>query len=139
MKAQLEQVLEKYPQNVKLVFKNFPLRRHAYAQPAAVAAMAAQRQGKFWEFHDLLFENYGDLKPQKIMEILKMAGVEEKQFARDMKDSRLLAAISRDISEGVQAGVRGTPTVFINGKLLRDRTPTAIDNAIQKELQSEPH
>jgi protein-disulfide isomerase len=51
----LEQVLEKNPNQVKLVFKNFPLRNHKFAMEAAIAALAAEKQGKFWEFHDLLF------------------------------------------------------------------------------------
>jgi protein-disulfide isomerase len=53
----LERVLEKNPDSVKLVFKHFPLRNHKFARPASIAAMAAERQGKFWEFHDLLLRH----------------------------------------------------------------------------------
>ena len=62
----LEQVLEKNPDKVKLVFKNFPLRNHKFAMPAATAALAAEKQGKFWEFHDLLFKDYNRLNEQKV-------------------------------------------------------------------------
>jgi protein-disulfide isomerase len=58
----LEQVLEQYPNQVKLVYKNFPLRNHKFAKPAASAALAAGEQGKFWEFHDKLFQNYNQLR-----------------------------------------------------------------------------
>jgi protein-disulfide isomerase len=65
----LEQVLEKNPKTVKIVFKNFPIRSHKFAAQAAVAALAADRQGKFWEFHDELFNNYNRLNEEKVQEI----------------------------------------------------------------------
>ncbi|MDH3567988.1 MAG: thioredoxin domain-containing protein, partial [Desulfobacteraceae bacterium] len=70
----LEQVLENNPENVKIVFKNFPLRRHKYATKAAMAALAADGQGKFWAFHDRLFENYKQLSDQKINDIARDLG-----------------------------------------------------------------
>ncbi|APG27157.1 hypothetical protein A7E78_04485 [Syntrophotalea acetylenivorans] len=64
-----KQVLETYPGKVKLVFKNFPLGMHKNSRAAATAALAAERQGKFWPLYDLLFENYNKLNPQKIHEL----------------------------------------------------------------------
>jgi protein-disulfide isomerase len=131
----LEQVLEKYPDDVKIVFKNFPLRNHKFAMKAATAALAAERQGKFWEFHDLLFKNYNKLNDQKIREIALKLGLDQTEFEKKMKDPKITAMIRQDVREGAQAGVRGTPTIFINGRRLNNRSLKGLQAAIDKELQ----
>ncbi len=132
----LEQVLEKYPNEVKLVFKNFPLRNHKLAMPAAIAAIAAERQGKFWEFHDLLFKDYNRLNTQKVKEIAQQLNLDMEKFDKDQQDPQIRAMINRDVSEGNRVGVRGTPTVFINGRLLRNRSMTGFQDLIEKSLKS---
>ena len=132
---ELEQVLERYPNQVKLVFKNFPLRNHKFAMQAAVAALAAEKQGKFWEFHDLLFKDYNRLNEQKIEEIAQQLKLNMEKFDKDRKDPQIMAMINRDIAEGNQAGVRGTPTVFINGRLLRNRSKAGFQELIEKALK----
>ena len=131
----LEQVLTKYPEEVKLVFKNFPLRNHKFARKAAMAALAANRQGKFWEFHDLLFNNFNRLSDQKIQEIVRQLSLNEVQFEKHMKDPKILARISQDIRDGTKVGVRGSPTIFINGRLLRRRSLEEFRVIIEKELE----
>jgi protein-disulfide isomerase len=130
----LEQVLEKYPNEVKLVFKNFPIRNHKFAMPAAIAALAAERQGKFWEFHDLLFKDYNRLNEQKIKDIAQQLKLDMEKFEKDRKDPQIRAMINRDLAEGNRAGVRGTPTVFINGRLLRNRGMAGFQELIEKAL-----
>ena len=132
---ELEQVLEKYPNQVKLVFKNFPLRNHQFAMQAAIAALAAEKQGKFWEFHDLLFKDYNRLNEQKIEEIAQQLKLNMEKFDKDRKDPQIMAMINRDLAEGNQAGVRGTPTVFINGRLLRNRSMAGFQELIEKALK----
>ena len=131
----LEQVLEKNPDKVKLVFKNFPLRNHKFAMPAAPAALAAEKQGKFWEFHDLLFKDYNRLNEQKVTEIAQKLKLDMERFEKDRKDPKIRALINRDLAEGNRAGVRGTPTIFINGRLLRDRSPAGFQQLIEKALK----
>ena len=131
----LEQVLEKYPDDVKIVFKNFPLRNHKFALKAATAALAAKSQGKFWEFHDLLFKDYNKLNDQKIHEIVLGLGLDQTEFEKKMKDPGIKATISQDLRDGAQAGVRATPTVFINGRRLKNRTLQGFQTAVDKELQ----
>ena len=131
----LEQVLEKNPDKVKLVFKNFPLRNHKFAMEAATAALAAEKQGKFWEFHDLLFKDYNRLNEQKVEEIAQQLKLDMVKFERDRKDPQIRAMINRDLAEGNRAGVRGTPTVFINGRLLRDRSMAGFQELIEKALK----
>jgi len=65
----LDQVIEKYPKQVKIVYKNFPIRSHKYSEPAAKAALAAQKQGKFWPFHDLLYAHFKGLSDKKMRDI----------------------------------------------------------------------
>ncbi len=134
---QLEQLLKKYPGKVKLVFKNFPIRSHAYALKAAVAALAAAHQDKFWEFHDMLFENYNHLNDQKIQQIVGLLGLNETEFKEQQQNPAITAHIRRDYEDGIQLGVRGTPTVFINGKKLRDRSMSGMETVIEKELQKQ--
>jgi protein-disulfide isomerase len=129
-------VLEKNPKNVKIVFKNFPLRRHTYATQAAIAALAADVQGKFWAFHDRLFENYKQLSDQKIKDIARDLGFDVEKFEKKMKDPGILSQIRQDVLDGNQAGVRGTPTVYIGGRLLKNWSPKEFQTLIDKELES---
>ena len=128
-------MLEKFPLQVKLVFKSFPLRKHKYAKKAAVAAFAARRQGKFWEYHDLLFENIDTLSDQKFLEIARELGLDLERFEKDINDLKIVARINQDIRLGAHMGVRGTPTVFINGRVSRARTLEALEAAVKDELK----
>lgn len=103
--------------------------------PAAIAALAAEKQGKFWEFHDLLFKDYNRLNEQKINEIAQQLKLDMEKFAKDRKDPRIRAVINRDLAEGNQVGVRGTPTIFINGRLLRNRSIPGFQQLIEKALK----
>ena len=128
-------MLEKYPLQLKLVFKNFPLRKHAFAKKAAVAAFAARRQGKFWEYHDLLFENDDSLSDQKFLQIARELGLDLERFEKDIKDLKIVARINQDIRLGAYMGVRGTPTVFVNGTVSRSRTLEALETAVESALE----
>ena len=130
-------MFEKYSKEMKLVFKNFPLRNHKFAWPAAIAALAANRQGKFWELHDQLYENYNRLSEQKIRELAQQVGLDMEKFDKDMKDPELKALVERDFQEGARAGVRGIPTIFVNGRQLRNRSFQGFQAAIEKELARE--
>jgi protein-disulfide isomerase len=128
-------VLEQYPNDVKLVFKNFPLTRiHKFAMDAAVASMAANQQGKFWEFHAGLFKNYNNLNAEKIDELAQAAGLDMEQFKQDRQNPALAAMVQRDLKDGVEAGVRGTPSIFVNGRLLQQRSLPGFKQIIDEEL-----
>jgi protein-disulfide isomerase len=130
-----EQVLKEFPNDVKLVFKNFPLQSHKFSITAARAAMSAYKQGKFWEFHDLLFKNYKSLNNEKINDIAKVIGLDIKEYEKMKKNPEILGKISEDISQGYKAGVRGTPTIFINGKKLNNRSFEGFKEKINKILE----
>ena len=127
-------MLEKYPGKVKLVHKDFPIRSHRFAVKAAMAARAAGRQGKYWEFHDELYKNYNGLNDEKINEIAKQLGLNETEFQEDQKNPAILEQIRQDYEEGIRLGLRGVPTVFINGKKMRQRDMETLEAAIDAEL-----
>ena len=101
---------------------------------AAVAALAANQQGKFWEFHHELFQNYNKLNDEKFDEIAQSLALDMAQFKQDMENPALTALVQRDLKDGVVAGVRGTPTIFINGRLLQQRSLPGFKQIIDEEL-----
>ncbi len=102
---------------------------------AATAALAAEKHGKFWEYHDLLFKNYNRLNDQAIENFALTLNINKEEFDQNTKDPSIKQRIQQDVSDARQAGVRGTPTVFINGKRLMDRTLKGFQTVIDKELQ----
>ena len=130
----IEQVLDKYPDNVKIVFKHFPLPFHQQAMPAALASMAAEKQGRFWEYHDALFKNQDKLSESTYMEIAKNLGLDLKQFSLDMMRPSIRNKIEEDISDGKKAGISGTPSIFVNGRFVKKRELGTISKLIDSEL-----
>ncbi len=131
----LKRVLEMYPGKVKLVFKHLPLIRiHKYAMNAAISSMAAGRQGKFWEFHDELFAANKPLTEETIDEIARKLGLDMERYKQDKRDSAVRAIINRDMQEAARNNVRGTPTLFINGRRLKNRSIDGFKEAIEREL-----
>jgi len=130
----LRQVLEKYPRDVKLVVKHFPLPMHGYERKAATAALAAAKQGKFWEMHEKLFANQKDLSDAKVEAIAQEIALNMEQFNKDLKDPAIAPLIDGDMNSGRQANVQGTPSIFVNGKLLNQRSLQGFQQAIEAEL-----
>lgn len=128
-------MLEKYPKEVKLVEKNFPLPMHKLSRTAAAAALAAHKQGRFWEYHHKIFENLSGLSETKFMDIAKELSLDLDKFGKDMNGPAVQGLISRDLAEGNQAGVHGTPTIFVNGKQLKDRSLHGFETIIETELR----
>ena len=128
-------MLEKYPDQVKLIFLSFPLVNHKFAKKAAIAAFAAKKQGHFWEYHDRLFENLDSLNDEKFLQIARELGLDMEKFEKDMNDLKIVARINQDIRLGAYLGVRATPTVFINGMVSRARTLEAFQADVEMELR----
>jgi len=129
-------VLEKHPKQIKVVFKNFPLSSiHPFAHQAALAALAAHAQGKFWEFHNKLFENYKALSDARIQEIAKELKLDMDRFNKAVKDPSLQKLIARDIADGRGAGVEGIPVLFVNGKLPSEGSLRGLEDLIEAELK----
>jgi protein-disulfide isomerase len=105
-----------YPTQVRLFFKQFPLDIHSQAAMAAAAAVAAQKQGKFWEMHDALFASHNDLSRPTILALASAIGVDVKRFEADLDSAEVRKAVARDQEDGSNIGVMSTPTLFIDGQ-----------------------
>lgn len=132
----LEQVMQAYPKQVRMVFKQFPLSMHPFAQPAALASLAARNQGKFWPLHDQLFANYNKLSDALIRQLAEGVGLDMARFDKDVADPALQQEVAADTQLGVKAGVRGTPAAYINGKQLKDRSFAGFKQMIDAELKA---
>lgn len=134
--AVLDQVLERYPNQVKLAFRDFPIQNiHPHAQKAAEAAHCAAEQGKFWEYHDLLFEKQDVLPNADHGEHAKALGLETAAFQECIDSRKYKEKVERNYADGVKAGVSGTPAFFINGRLLSGAQPLeAFKAVIDEEL-----
>ena len=108
---------------------------HGYARKAAMVALAAGKQGKFWEIHEKLFANQKDLSDAKVEAIAQEIGLNMEQFNKDLKDPAIASLIDRGIYNGREVNVQGTPTIFVNGKLLNQRSLQGFQQAIEAKLK----
>ncbi|MBE8714384.1 DsbA family protein [Sphingobacterium hungaricum] len=112
----IKRIQAKFGDQIKFVFRNFPLTEiHPYAYDAALAAEAAGLQGKFWEMHDLLFEHQNALDKHGIMKLAERLDVDIQLFEEDMQSAVLQKRIDDSLESGMLSGVNGTPSFFING------------------------
>jgi predicted DsbA family dithiol-disulfide isomerase len=130
----LARTLEEFSGKVNLVFKQFPLDSHKNAAPAARAAVAAQQQGKFWELADLLFEHQRELSAEKIVALAKQVGVDVAKFDTARESAAVQARVEKDKKEGVELGVQGTPSLFINGRAYKEGLQ-GLSKYLKEELE----
>lgn len=130
----LARTLEEFSGKVNLVFKQFPLDSHKNAAPAARAAVAAQQQGKFWELADLLFEHQRELSTEKIEELAKQTGVDMTKFDAARESAVVQARVEKDKKEGLELGVQGTPSLFINGRAYKEGLQ-GLSKYLKEELE----
>ncbi|HEX9577096.1 MAG TPA: thioredoxin domain-containing protein, partial [Myxococcales bacterium] len=133
----LKQVLDTYKDDVRIVWRNEPLSFHPNAMPAAKAAMAAARQGKFWQMHDLMFAHQQELSDAKYAEWAMQLGLNFARWQTDKESPEIAAQIQKDSTYGQSVGADGTPSFFINGKFISGAMPfenfkTVIDEQIKK-------
>jgi len=132
----LRDVLNAYPKEVRLVFKFYPLPFHPQAMNAAKAAEAAREQGKFWEMHDIIFQNFNKLTEQSFKDFAHQLGLDMEKFSADFASNKYDEKIQKDMLLARSSDVSGTPTLFINGKRMRSRGfndfKQAIDGILKK-------
>jgi protein-disulfide isomerase len=112
----IKEVQARMGDRLRFVFRNFPISTsHPHAEQAAEAAEAAAGQGRFWQMHDLLFENQRRLRDQDLRAYAEQAGLDLQQFDTELAEHVHAARVREDFMSGVRSGVNGTPTFFING------------------------
>ena len=124
-------IKEKYGDKVRFVFRQFPLSFHSHAHLAAEASLAANAQGKFWEYHDKLFANQKGLERDKLEGYAKELGLDLAKFKKALDDKSHSAAVDAELKLGEEVAVDGTPTMFLNGA--RVANPTDFD-ALSKDI-----
>jgi protein-disulfide isomerase len=129
----VDQVLKEYPSDVNFVYKNFPLppTMHPNAMGAAKASVAAGRQGKFWEMHDIMFQNARDLSVDKLKEYAGKIGLDTARWEKDFNSPEVDAQVQKEMAEGRAADVNGTPTFFVNGKRVTNRSVEGFKDMIE--------
>jgi protein-disulfide isomerase len=131
----LKQVRQKYGDQVRLVYMDFPLGFHPHAMDAARAARCAADQDKFWQFHDALFLDQKKLDPDNLRQTAAKIGLDRDKFNACFTSAQHDAGIRKDMAEGKSLGVTGTPTFFINGRELAGaQPPPKFDEVIDDEL-----
>jgi protein-disulfide isomerase len=132
----LARLLAEYPDSLRLVFKDFPLRSHDRAVPAAVAARCAGAQGRFWEYHDLLFVAQPAFARDDLLGYARRLGLDVPAFTGCLDTGQFRDAVVADQREGREAGVRATPTFFINGRKIEGALPIEeFRDAIRQALR----
>ena len=129
----MQDLNKKYPDKIKFVYKHFPLSFHSNAQPAAAAAIAAHKQGKFWEYRYALAPHSRELGDSIFVAVAKEVGLNIEQFKKDMVlDSAMKARIDKDFQLGVKVGVQGTPNFYINGKRQDRFSPDLVEKMLKE-------
>lgn len=113
----VRETIKKYPNQVRLVFKHFPLNAHPRAKVAAVACEAALAQGKFWEMHDIVFQNSNALEDDDLRRYAQQIGLDMAAFDAHFGAKRGEAAVNGDRADGEKLGISGTPAIYVNGRL----------------------
>ena len=130
----LREVVRMFDGEASLFFKHFPLNFHKRARPAAEASAAAHAQGKFWEYTELLFDNQRALEDDDLIAYAQNAGLDVEQFKSDCQSAKYAGSVDDDMVDAGKAGVRGTPTIIVNGKQYRgSRDPAAMVEKIKAE------
>ena len=128
-------MLENNPENIKIVFKNLPLVQiHKMAEPAALAGLAAQNQGKFWQMHDAIFAMKYNISMEKILAAAQEIGLDMDKFNSDLNSEATKKRLVKDVMDARQADVSGTPTIFANGRRINDKSPQALQQIVDQEL-----
>ena len=132
-------MLKAYPTDVNFVYKQFPLpaTMHPNAMPAAKSAVAAGKQGKFWEMHDIMFQNMRELGVDKLKEYAGKVGLDVPRWEKDFNAPEVQQQVEREMAEGRAADVSGTPTFFVNGKRVMNRSFEGFKDMVDGALKDQ--
>ncbi len=130
----IKRLLKQFGQEILFIFRNFPLQEmHPQAMISAQSAEAADKQQKFWEMHDMIYENQDILSVNSLLDFAKQIDLDLEKFSKDWKTKSVITKIESDFDGGIRSGVNGTPTFFINGNRLEtyDASYESLAHAIK--------
>jgi protein-disulfide isomerase len=132
----VHRLADEYPDEVRFVFRNFPIPQlHLHAQQAAEAAEAAAAQGKFWPMYEMLLQPYSHLDTDSLVTYAEVTGLNIAQFRRDLSEHTHAARIERDIQEGLRNGVNQTPKFYVDGERIDGKVPLeGLTDAVRKAV-----
>lgn len=131
-------IAQQYPDDVRIIYRDFPIvELHPGADLAAQAGSCAHEQGKFWEYHDLLYRNSGDFTEDALIDYATRVGVNMRTFQACLQSGKYEEEVIQDMSDAVTAGVVGTPTFYFNGEIVSGAIPFGIFDDIVKAFLSE--
>ncbi|MDV6235013.1 thioredoxin domain-containing protein [Leptospira ellisii] len=131
------QLRAKYKDQIRWVFRDYPLSFHPNAMFAHIAANCSAPQGKYWEFFNVLFANSGNLSKERVLDLARNSGLEMKAFSQCVNDAAVRKEVEADMAEGEKYGVSGTPAFFINGIMVEGAQPIeAFTKVIDQELKN---
>ena len=129
----VKELMDKYPNDIKFVYKHFPLSFHANARSAAASSIAAHKQGKFWEYRYALAPYSNRLSDSIYVEVAKSVGLDIEKFNKDrVLDEAMEARIQKDFDLGAKVGVQGTPNFYINGKRQDRFSPELVEKLLKE-------
>ncbi len=133
-KPYVDELLAKYPDKLLFAYRHFPLTQHQFGKKAALVAVSAQNQGKFWEMYNYLFANQEKFTEEFLKSSAREIGLDETKFAADFTSDLTVELIDKDIAAGAQFKVNSTPTFFLNGKKLNLSTFDQFLQEVEKEI-----
>lgn len=128
-------MLKQRPNDVNLVIKHFPLPMHRFAEKAALAALAAAKQNKYQELSSALLSDFQNLNDESIKKQAETVGLDMAKFNAAFNDPALKKQIDEDRQLGMNMSVRGVPAIFLNGRVVKDRSIQGLSNMIDEELK----
>lgn len=134
-KPYVDAIVAKYPDDLRFVYRHFPLDQHEMALPAAYAAEAAKQQGKFWEMYDVLFTNQDKLSEETITSLAQELDLRMEAFNKDRASATIAAIVEKDRTDAISFGVDATPTFFLNGQKLTLYSFADLEKAVAEAIQ----
>ncbi len=132
----VEDLLKKYPNDLNMVVKHFPLGMHKFASQAAIASLAASKQGKYADLIRAMSKNYRKLNEELLQKLAKEIGLDIEKFNQDRKDPAFQKQLKDDKKLGRASGVRGVPSLFVNGVLVKDRSLDGLSSLVDAQLKN---
>lgn len=131
----VKELEEKFKGKLKVIYRHYPIPRHQFARKAAEASEVANAQGKFWEYHDILFEKSPSLSADELKQYAKDLGLDTERFNKELDEGKYASAVEADYKLGVSLKVSATPTFYLNGNYLDVNNPKELVEKVSAAVE----